>query len=66
MAHTKTNTQNNTKTRKTTRHTRHLEKKYILCFSDCILFYIFLNDIATKRTIHMCRTVIKVYKHNNF
>jgi len=54
MARTKTNTQNNTKTRRTPWRNIHLEKNYFLCFSDFSFFfffffiYNFLNDFSKK------------------
>jgi len=53
MAREKTNTQNDTKTRTTTYHNRHLEKLYFCDFRIFIFFifffiYNFLNEFSKK------------------
>jgi len=49
MSRTKTNTQNNTKTRRTPKHNRQLEKNYFLCFSHCCDCYFLL--VLTTTTV---------------
>ena len=53
MARTKTNSQNDTKTRTTSWHNRYLKKLYFYVFQIFFYFFIynFLNELSKKRWV---------------